>query len=258
MNFQVITLFPDLILQNFAVGVVGQAKEKGLIQLNAINPRQFTKDIHKTVDDRPYGGGDGMIMLAEVLAKSVESIPLEKRGKIIYMSPQGQPLTDKIVRQLAEEENLTLICGRYGGVDQRFLNQYVDQEISIGDYVLSGGELAAAVVIDSVSRMLPGVLGHGASKDLDSFSDGILECPNLTRPSQWQEQEVPAILLSGDHQKISQWRAMLAKLVTLQKRPDLLVGKMSIADRAELKSFFLELTTEERQVFALDDWEFPS
>lgn len=249
MKFHVLTLFPQLIEANFSMGVVGQAKEKGLIQIEVVNPRAFATDTHKTVDDRPYGGGDGMIMMAPVLAQALESI--EDKGTVLYMSPQGKPLTDKKVRELSQKKKLTLICGRYGGIDQRLINQYVDEEISIGDYVLSGGELAASVVIDSVSRMIPGVLGHGASMDLDSFSDGTLESPNFTRPNQWQEQAVPEILLSGDHQKIQNWRDNVAKLVTLKKRPDLLEGKLSSVEKAALDQFYSSLTAQERKVLGL-------
>jgi len=254
MNYQVITLFPELIEQNFAVGVIGQAKEKGLLKLQTINPRQFAEDIHRSVDDRPYGGGDGMIMLAEILAKSIESIPLEQRGRVIYLSPQGRPLQDQKVRELAKEKDLTLICGRYGGIDQRVINQYVDEEISIGDYVLSGGELAACVLIDAVSRMIPGVLGHGGSKDLDSFSEGLLESPNFTRPNRCLDQTVPEILLSGDHRKREAWRRTVSKLITFKKRPDLLEKKITKEEINELRNFLNQLSASEKTALGLEGW----
>lgn len=254
MNFHVITLFPEMVEQNFAYGIIGQAKEKGLLNLRTINPRQFAQDIHKTVDDRPYGGGDGMIMLAEILSKSIESIPLKQRGKVIYLSPQGKTLQDQKVRELAQEENLTLICGRYGGIDQRVINHFVDEEISIGDYVLSGGELAASVLMDAVSRMIPGVLGHGGSKDQDSFADGLLECPHFTRPRQCLDQSVPALLFSGDHRRIEIWKKNISKLVTLKKRPDLLESNISKEEIAELRVFLNELTEADKKVLGVNGW----
>ncbi|MFN9067752.1 MAG: tRNA (guanosine(37)-N1)-methyltransferase TrmD, partial [Bdellovibrionales bacterium] len=206
MNFQVLTLFPQLIESVLSEGVVGQAFKRKMLGLDLINPRNFAEDIHRSVDDRPYGGGDGMVMLPQVLSTALMARPCHA-DHVIYMSPQGQTLNEKKVSELSQQKCLTVICGRYAGVDQRFINQYVDEEISLGDFVLSGGELAALCLIDAVARKLPGVLGHAESADSDSFAAGKgLEGPLFTRPQIWQNEIVPPILLSGDHKKIARWR----------------------------------------------------
>jgi tRNA (guanine37-N1)-methyltransferase len=251
MKFTVITLFPQMIEQLFAEGVVGQAWRRGQIEIATLNPREWSSGVHKTVDDRPFGGGDGMIMMAEILEKAVQTIA---KAKVIYLSPQGKPLSDEKVRSLAKEKDVILICGRYGGIDQRFINEFVDEELSIGDYVLSGGELAAAVVIDSVSRMLEGVLGHQDSAEQDSFSDGWLEAPHFTRPRSWHEQDVPEILTSGDHKKINHWRRKVGQLVTLKKRPDLFwQHNWNQQDLNDLQDFFATLPDKEKQVLGLSN-----
>lgn len=238
-------------------GVIGQALTKKLIQVSCINPREFTQDNHKTVDDRPFGGGDGMVMLAEPLQKALTSA-IEKSPKdpwIVYLTPQGVPLNQEKVEELATKENLILLCGRYGGIDQRVLNQFVDEEISIGDYVLSGGELAAGVVIDAVSRQVPGVLGHLDSAASDSFSgqlSGLLEAPSFTRPRNWLGESVPEILLSGNHAKIEKWKKNLSVLVTLLKRPDLVLDlEISKKELRDLKSFWNELEPSQKEVLGL-------
>ncbi|MGZ5279812.1 MAG: tRNA (guanosine(37)-N1)-methyltransferase TrmD [Pseudobdellovibrionaceae bacterium] len=256
MKFQVVTLFPKMIEAFTLEGVVGQARQKQLIQVETISPRLQTQDLHKTVDDRPYGGGDGMVMLAEPLQKTLEKIVInEPDSWIVYLTPQGMPLDHELVQKLSDKKNLVLICGRYGGVDQRVLNQFVDQEISIGDYVLSGGELAAGVIIDAVSRLVPGVLGHADSAISDSFSDklmGLLEAPSFTRPQEFLGEKVPAILLSGNHAKIEKWRGQISKLVTLLKRPDLSLQKTwSNAEIRELQKFWKELGESDREVLGL-------
>jgi tRNA (guanine37-N1)-methyltransferase len=223
MKFQVITLMPDLLQTTLGFGVVGRAFEKGLCQLNLVNPRQFSENKHQTVDDRPFGGGDGMLMMADPLQKALDSF--SSLGRPIYLSPQGPLLDDQRARQLAQESCVTLICGRYGGVDQRFLQHNNIEEISIGNYILSGGELAAAVLIDSVSRHIPGVLGHVDSANADSFATGLLETPHFTRPRQWQGLDVPPILLSGDHEKVEEYQKIMGLVMTLLKRPDLLKDK---------------------------------
>ncbi len=230
MKFTVVSIFPQLIEAAFSEGLVGQAVQKGLIQIKTVNPRQFTQDLHKTVDDRPYGGGDGMTMLSQPLAAAVESIHQSvgspgDRSYVIYLSPQGQRLDHSKVLELSRKQNLTLICGRYGGIDQRFINKFVDEELSVGDYILSGGELAAAIVIDSVSRQVPGVLGHASSAEQDSLSEslkGLLESPQFTRPAESLGQKVPQILRDGHHAKIQNYRNLVSILVTYLKRPDLL------------------------------------
>lgn len=226
MKFDVITLFPDLIKDMTQVGVVGAAFKKGLLQLNLVNPRDFTSDVHRTVDDRPYGGGDGMVMLVDPLQSALDSLNLSadssQRVCVVYLSPQGSVWNDQRARDFAKSlDRLTLISGRYGGIDERVLESNQIEEISIGDYVLSGGELAAGVLIDSIARHVPGVLGHKDSSDQESLARGVLEAPQYTRPVELGGRRVPDVLLSGDHQKIQGWREMMALLVTRKKRPDL-------------------------------------
>jgi tRNA (guanine37-N1)-methyltransferase len=238
-----------MILEACAWGVVGQAIKKDILSVNVVTPRDYTSDVHRTVDDRPFGGGDGMVMLYEPLKKTLESLG-EKRGKVIYLSPQGRPLDDQMARELANEEKLTLVCGRYGGIDQRFLNSFVDQEISIGDYVLSGGELGALVLIDSISRFVPGVLGHVDSAHSDSFAKGHLEAPLFTRPEANEAGTVPEILKSGHHAKIEEYRESIGALVTLAKRPDLY--NWPAKDSLKLLEVLKGLSSEELSVLGLD------
>lgn len=222
MQFNVITLFPNMIQQALQEGVIGQAVSDRRVGVMTVNPRDFTSDVHKTVDDRPFGGGDGMVMLLEPLMSALDSIK-DRRGKVVYLSPQGRRWSDATAREwAAKDENVTLICGRYAGVDQRFVNHCVDEEISIGDYVLSGGELGALVVMDTVARFMPGVLGNPESAGRDSFAQGLLEAPMYTRPREHALGAVPATLLSGHHAKIKSYREALAVAVTAMKRPDLL------------------------------------
>ncbi len=223
MRFHIISLMPELIGQFLDFGVVGAAFKKNLCQLNFYNPRDFAGDIHQSVDDRPFGGGDGMMMMAEPLQLCLESVG--ETGRLIYLSPQGVLFKDSMARSLSRENQVTLVCGRYGGVDRRFIMKNRIEEVSIGDYVLSGGELAASVLIDSVVRHIPGVLGHVCSASEDSFKEGLLEAPGFTRPGEWRGQKVPEILLSGDHKKIEEYRQMTALVTSLLKRPELLEKK---------------------------------
>jgi len=225
MKLIVITLFPEMFTALTEYGVVGRAfrEEAPKVSLLCVNPREFTTDKHQTVDDRPYGGGPGMVMRAEPLAAAVafarEQLP---RAKVIYLSPQGSQLNQEAVQQFAARDEMILVAGRYEGVDERFIQSCVDEEWSIGDYVLSGGELAAMVWVDAVVRLLPGVLGHQESAAQDSFSEGVLDCPHYTRPESWNEQRVPEVLLSGDHEAIRRWRREQSQQRTQQRRPDLL------------------------------------
>ncbi len=211
LKIDVITLFPEMIENAVSHGVLGQALKSDLLSVKAHSPREFAEDRHRTVDDRPFGGGDGMIMLPETLEKTLIKVK-HNNSKVIYLSPQGRTLTDEKARSFAKEEQLIFICGRYGGIDQRIINLYVDEEISIGDYVLSGGEPGALVVIDALSRFIPGVLGHEESAHKDSFADGLLEHPNFTRPRDYLGQDVPAILLGGNHKLIEEWRKKMKKI----------------------------------------------
>lgn len=225
MKFSVITLFPDFLRSFQQMGVVGQALHKRKVELALYNPRDWTQDIHKTVDDRPFGGGDGMVLMTEPLSQCLDAVLKEDSPppRRIYLSPQGKTLTHNLVVELAQESHLLMLCGRYAGVDQRLLNEYDFEEISVGDYVLSGGELAASIVIDAVSRQLKGVLGHESSSEEDSFAkEGLLEAPCYTRPRQWREQEVPSLFLTGNHAQIAEDRWILSVFVTFLKRPDLL------------------------------------
>ena len=226
MRFDVLTLFPEMF-EVLNQSIIGRAKEKGLINVNLINIRDFSKDKHKKVDDTPYGGGAGMVMQPDVVYDAYKSIKDEK-AKVIYMSPQGKKLDQKKVEELSKQEHLILLCGHYEGIDQRVLDKIVDEEISIGDYVLTGGELPAMVLIDSVSRYVEGVLKDDSTKE-ESFSQGLLEYPQYTRPEVFEGQQVPEVLLSGHHENIDKWRRKQSLKITLNKRPDLL-EKVELSD----------------------------
>ncbi|MES3037847.1 MAG: tRNA (guanosine(37)-N1)-methyltransferase TrmD, partial [Bdellovibrionota bacterium] len=222
LSFSVVTLFPQMIVSHFSEGIIGQALKKGLFNLETKNPRDHALGVHKTVDDRPFGGGDGMVMLAETLSATIEEIKKSNPDThVIYLTPHGKPWSAVEAKLLSEKKHVTLISGRYGGIDQRFINKYVDQEFSIGDYVLSGGEIAALVVIDSTARFIEGALGNNSSAASDSFSLNGLEAPLFTRPEVWDDVGIPEILKSGHHQNISLWKNQMGELITLIKRPDL-------------------------------------
>lgn len=221
MRIDVITLFPDWLTGMRELGVTGRALRDERIDLQLWNPRDFSTDQHQRVDDRPYGGGPGMVMQAQPLAATLDAVA-PGDAAVTLLSPQGRRFDQALANEMATRERIVLICGRYEGIDQRFIDARVDEEISLGDFVLSGGELAAAVIIDAVLRQLPGVLGHADSAQQDSFSDGLLDCPHYTRPEQWQGQPVPALLLSGDHAAIASWRRQQSLLASWRERPDLL------------------------------------
>ncbi len=229
LHFHLVSLFPELFTGIRDFGITGRAFARGQWQLTCHNPRDHVQDVHKTVDDRPFGGGPGMVMKYQPLADSLDRIKADHGGvkpHVIYLSPQGQPLTQARVMQLATYPALVLLCGRYEGIDERVLTQYVDEEISIGDFVVSGGELPAMLLMDAVIRLLPGVLGDSASAQEDSFSDGLLDCPHYTRPPSIAGMAVPAVLQSGDHAKIARWRLQQQLLRTQQRRPDLLAQRV--------------------------------
>lgn len=228
MRIDVLTLFPDFIREAARVGVVGRAGERGLLQVEAWNPRDYANDNYRRVDDRPFGGGPGMVMLPEPLTACLQAARAasETPAPVIYLSPQGRPLTQARARELAALPRLILVCGRYEGLDERFIEREVDEELSIGDYVLSGGELAAAVVIDAVGRLQEGALNDAESAAQDSFEDGLLDCPHYTRSEAWGTEGVPPILLSGDHAKIARWRRQQSLGRTWLRRPDLLEGRV--------------------------------
>jgi len=230
----VITLFPDMFKAITEQGVTGRAVKQGLIQLQCWNPRDFTHDKHRSVDDRPYGGGPGMLMMVQPLRDAIDAAQAAAGGdaKVIYLSPQGRRLDQTGVLELSTNEKLILICGRYEGIDERIIQSLVDEEWSIGDYVLSGGELPAMTLIDAVSRFVPGVLGKQASAEQDSFSDGLLDCPHYTRPEILDGETVPSVLLSGNHEKIKRWRLEQSLLRTQTRRPDLLIN-LALTDEQE-------------------------
>ncbi|GIX33814.1 MAG: tRNA (guanine-N(1)-)-methyltransferase [Lysobacterales bacterium] len=235
MRITVLSLFPELIATVARFGVLGRALDRGLLELATINPRDFTDDPYRSVDDRPFGGGPGMVMRVEPLERALEAARADRPGRVILLTPQGQRLTQSRLAALAKASHLILVCARYEGVDERFVETFVDEELSIGDYVLSGGELPALVLIDGLARLREGVLGDARSAEEDSFSDGLLDCPHYTRPAEYRGRRVPEVLLSGDHAAIRRWRRSQALLRTWYRRPDLLMrASLSEQDRALL------------------------
>ena len=243
MNFNLVSLFPELVESVAAHGVLGRAIKNDLIQLNCWNPRDYTQDKHRTVDDRPYGGGPGMLMKVGPLRKAIDAArnSIDAPVKVIYLSPQGKPLTQQAVKDFSKQAALILIAGRYEGIDERVIESEVDEEWSIGDYVLSGGELPALVIIDAVARMITGVLGDENSAIQDSFMNGLLDCPHYTRPEDIDGQAVPEVLLGGNHKAIEQWRMKQALGRTWLRRPELL-NELTLSDEQQrlLQAFQLE------------------
>jgi tRNA (guanine37-N1)-methyltransferase len=223
IRFDVVTLFPEMFTAVSGSGITGRALEAGLWSLTTWNPRDFATDNYRTVDERPYGGGPGMVMLAEPLERALDAVRKSGgSGKTIFLSPQGRKLDHPRVMEMVQERAVTLLCGRYEGVDERLLRRRVDEEVSIGDFVLSGGELAAMALMDAVVRQLPGAVGDSASVAEESFADGLLDCPQYTRPETYRGETVPAVLLSGHHENIRRWRLKQALGRTWLRRPDLL------------------------------------
>ena len=224
IKIAVVSQFPDMLAAVRDYGITGRAVKQGLLQLACWNPRDYTRDKHRTLDDRPYGGGPGMVMMVQPLRDAIGAAKAwtGAQAPVIYLSPQGRPLDQAGVEELALLESMVLVAGRYEGIDERLLETIIDQEWSIGDYVLSGGELPAMVLIDAVTRLLPGALGHDQSAQQDSFTEGLLDCPHYTRPEEFEGRRVPEALLSGDHQRIRRWRLQQALGRTWLKRPDLL------------------------------------
>lgn len=231
MTFDIVSIFPDLFLPAISHGVIGKAVEAGIIEVNPIDLRDFTHDRHKTTDDRPFGGGEGMVMTPEPVFEALEHLKrFPSEPKIIFMTPRGIKFTQKIAQDLSKEKRLILICGRYEGLDERICQNCIDLELSIGDYVLSGGELPALVVMDAVGRLIPGVLGCDSSAQNDSFSNGLLEHPQYTRPRDFRGWKVPEVLLSGDHAKIEKWRREQSLIITTRRRPDLIKSPVLSAE----------------------------
>ncbi len=258
-HFQFITAFPEMIDRSLSYGVIGQARKKGLVEFEFCNPRKFTSDLHQSIDDRPFGGGDGMIYLAQPIGDAIGECRTRKpEARVVYLSPKGVRLNDQKVQELAAQPNWILLCGRYGGVDQRIIEKHVDLEISIGDYVLSGGELAACVFVDALVRQWPGVLGHSQSAHQESFRNGWLEAPLFTRPREIWEMAVPEVLLSGHHRKMSDWNLKVSQLLTFVQRRDLFDDKIRSLNSDErtkfldqLFSFAEDLSEQDRAVLGL-------
>ena len=234
MRFDVITLLPELVESVAKVGVTGRAADRKLMQLHCWNPRDYTEDVHRTVDDRPYGGGPGMVMKADCLLKTIRDVKksTSEKAKVIYLSPQGKKITQAMLKKESQStDGLILLCGRYEGIDERVVKLVVDEEWSLGDYVLSGGELGAMVIIDGMTRLLPEVLGHHESAEQDSFTDSLLDCDHYTRPEVVEGMAIPAVLKSGNHKAIAEWRKKQSIGRTFTRRPDLLETNNALSDK---------------------------
>ncbi len=223
MKFDVLTLFPELFVSVMGESIIGRAQKNGLVEINAVNIRDYSKDKHRKVDDYPFGGGNGMVMMCQPVIDAYNAITegMEQKPKVLYMSPQGKVLTQEMAKELSTQEHLILLCGHYEGIDERIIEEIVDEEVSIGDYVLTGGELPAMVLIDCVSRLIPGVLSTEGSFSDESHFNGLLEYPQYTRPADYNGNKVPDVLLSGHHANIEKWRMQQSLDRTREKRPDL-------------------------------------
>jgi tRNA (guanine37-N1)-methyltransferase len=221
MNINILTIFPE-IFEVLNTGIIGQSIKKENVSINCLDIRKNSNNKHNQIDAKPYGGGEGMLMMAEPLAKTIKEIDEDKKGVVINFSPQGKPLTQNLVESFSKNKNITLVCGRYEGIDQRFIDKYVDEEISLGDFVMSGGEIAALSFIDSIIRILPGTLGNPDSVSNDTFSNGMLKGHSYTRPEDFEGIQVPEVLLSGNHSKIKEWKEKNSIIQTYLRRPDLL------------------------------------
>ena len=224
MNFHILTLFPDMVMDGLNTSIIGRAVNNGLLSIEAVNIRDYAFNKHQSVDDYPYGGGAGMLMQAEPVYQAYEAVAgkLKKKPRLVYLSPQGQTFNQKMAEELAQEDELILLCGHYEGIDERVLEEIVTDYVSIGDYVLTGGELPAMVMVDAISRLVPGVLHNDVSAEFESFQDNLLEYPQYSRPEIWHEKRVPEVLLSGHHANIEKWRRKQSILRTKERRPDLL------------------------------------
>ena len=245
MNYHILTLFPEMVMDGLNTSIIGRAVEKGLISIEAINIRDYSKDKHNHVDDAPYGGGAGMVMQPGPVCDSYEDLcrKIGKRPRVLYMTPQGQTFNQSIAEELAKEEDLVFLCGHYEGIDERALELIVTDYLSVGDYVLTGGELPAMVMIDCISRLVPGVLNNEVSAEVESFHDNLLEYPQYTRPEVFNGLAVPEVLLSGHHKNIEKWRREQSIKRTLERRPDLLEG----ANLSKKEQKYLEELIRERE-----------
>jgi tRNA (guanine37-N1)-methyltransferase len=231
MRIKILSIFPQLLEPFFAESILSRAIQRGLVKIEAIDLRSFTDDRHKVVDDYPYGGGPGMVMKPEPLARAIDALS-ETGYPRIYLTPQGETFNQNMAEQLAKLPGMLLVCGRYRGIDERIRQHYIDREISLGDFVISGGELAALAVVEAVVRLLPGVLGNEDSVEAESFSQGLLDSPQYTRPEDFEGWKVPEVLLSGNHDRISAWRREQARKRTEERRPDILVNKINHSENS--------------------------
>ena len=248
MNYHILTLFPEMVLNGLNTSIIGRAAEKGLLSIEAIDIREYSTDKHRHVDDYPYGGGAGMVMQPMPICEAYDALceKIKKKPRVIYMTPQGRVFNQKIAEELAKEEDLVFLCGHYEGIDERALELVATDYLSIGDYVLTGGELPAMVMIDCISRLIPGVLNNDTSAEFESFHDNLLEYPQYTRPEEYRGLRVPEILLSGHHKNIDVWRREQSIKRTLERRPDLLTGASLSAKEAEyLKRLVIEMEKQE-------------
>lgn len=263
MRISYITLFPDLIKnylgsESGSGGLLSKAISKKIIEIEVSNLRDEADGSYKSVDDSPYGGGDGNVIEYTPLKKSLEKIPNYEKALKIYLSPQGKKLDHQLAQKLSKESHLILVSGRYAGIDDRFIQKHIDLEISIGDYVLSGGELGCLVLTEAVSRFIPGVLGKSISAEMDSLSEnlkGLLEAPQFTKPPEIDGLKVPDVLMSGHHEKIKNWREKISVLITLKKRPDLFKSKMAESELKQLQDFYKDLSLEEKKNLGLDNMD---
>lgn len=248
MNYHILTLFPQMVTDGLHASIIGRAVEKGLISIEAIDIRDYAADKHHQVDDYPYGGGAGMVMQPMAICDAYDSLAarIGKKPRVIYLTPQGQVFDQKLARELAREEELVFLCGHYEGVDERALQLIATDYVSIGDYVLTGGELAAMVMIDSVSRLVPGVLSNSESAQFESFHDGLLEYPQYTRPEEYRGLKAPEVLLSGHHKRIEAWRREQSLIRTLERRPDLLKEAVLTEKEAEFLAEFKASGTDKK------------
>lgn len=250
MNYYILTLFPDMVMEGLNTSIIGRAMDKGLLSVEAINIRDYSKEKHNHVDDAPYGGGAGMVMQPGPVCDSYEALcrRLGKRPRVLYMTPQGRVFNQSIAKELAEEEDLVFLCGHYEGIDERALEQIVTDSLSIGDYVLTGGELPAMVMIDCISRLVPGVLNNDVSAEIESFHDNLLEYPQYTRPEVYEGRQVPEVLLSGHHRNIETWRRQQSIKRTLERRPDLLEkANLTEKEKAYLDTLKMESAREQEE-----------
>lgn len=249
MNFHIMTLFPDMVKDGLNTSIIGRAMEKGLLSIDAVNIRDYAFNKHHSVDDYPYGGGAGMLMQAEPVYQTYKAIE-EKTGKknlrVVYMSPQGKTFNQKMAEEFAKEEELVFLCGHYEGIDERVLEEIVTDYVSIGDYVLTGGELPAMIMVDTISRLIPGVLHNDVSAEFESFQDNLLEYPQYSRPEVWHEKQVPPVLMSGHHANIEKWRREQSVIRTALNRPDLL-------EKAELTEKERKIAENAQKTIALED-----